>query len=367
MTESSSNGLGSHLVANTDEIVHRWYERWQRSSLRREDLSQAALKDLLGPQLHLIGQQLLDLERAEDPEQMWTITERLDPEERVGQDIAIEEVVLEYAIAVDVVRDWIEEREIDVPFREYSYFYASIFELVAESVRRYASHQAERVRADRAEYLAGVMHQLRTPLSVVAMQVDQLDPDAPATRTLKRNVGRVRALVDQILRLERFEPSELPVHPEEVAARDLAASIVADYRHDADRKGLRLEVDVDPALRMHVDKVLFADALGNFVHNAVKYTRAGRVRVDAVPGPDDVTVRVRDSGPGIPEEQRRTLFDRVQPGGAGGAGLGLRIAKRAARAMGGEVGVESEPGRGSLFWLRLPYRVRRREGAEQAA
>lgn len=201
--------LADELIHETDSIVQQWYERWCRTGRFQAGLSEAALKDKLPLQLRIVGEQLRQATRAEDPETMWKVTERLDPEERVEQDVPIEEVVQEYRIAVDTVRDWIEERRIEVPFTEYSYFYAAMFELTAESVRRYAAHQAERVRKDRGRYLAGLMHQLRTPLSALSMQVERLDrgelrPDAGSIAKLRQSLRRVTVLVDGVLRLERL-------------------------------------------------------------------------------------------------------------------------------------------------------------------
>jgi two-component system sensor histidine kinase SenX3 len=132
--------LGEELRDNHLALVERWYERRRAGDTPQHGVSEASLKDHLSPQLRLIGEQLLDLPAAENPGQMWKVTERLDPEERVSQEMPIEEVVQEYDLAIDVVRTWIEERGIEVSFLEYSYFYRSMFELTAESVRRYAEH-----------------------------------------------------------------------------------------------------------------------------------------------------------------------------------------------------------------------------------
>lgn len=356
--------LADELIARNGEIVQRWYEAWRASEHPHHEVSEAALKDHLAPQLRLIGEQLRDLAGAEDPERMWKVTERLTPEARVDQEIPIEELVQEYRLAVDVVRQWVEERRIEVPFRELSYFFGALFELTAESVRRYQAAEAARVARGRAEYLAGVMHQLRTPLGAVSLQVHRLqkagEPGEGALARLRRSTKRIRALVDGILRLERFRPSEQPVRPEEMSPARVIDEIMADHEAAAARKGLRFEAHVDRSCRMTLDPALFEDALGNLVENAVKYTDRGFVIVESDDCGDEVTFRVRDSGPGISEERRAGLFREIQPGTVNGTGLGLQIAQHAAEAQGGSITLESEVGRGSTFEVRLPRVVARR-------
>jgi hypothetical protein len=132
------------------------------------------LKDYLPAQLRLIGEQLRNLSTAEKPEVIWKLVERLNPELGIVQNIPIEEVVQEYCILVEVVRNWIEERTIDVPFSEYSYFYRAIFELTAESGRRYSIQQANIVSGERAKYPASLAHQMRGPLSSFSVLIDQV-------------------------------------------------------------------------------------------------------------------------------------------------------------------------------------------------
>jgi signal transduction histidine kinase len=354
--------LGEELVDRCDDIVQVWYDRWRQSHQQGSTVSEAALKDRLPVQLRLIGNQLRDLSTAEDPRSMWRVSSRLDPEERVAQDFSVAEVVQEYQLAVDVVRDQIAERRIEVTFDEYSYFFAAVFELAAESVQRYTAYQAHVVRQSRAEYLAGVMHQLRTPLATLSTQFALLTrtgrtPDAAFLARVNRAASRLQTLVDGILRVERYSTFEQPVHPQGLDAAPLVAAIMRDHEHLVPDTGFRYEFRVSPTLRISVDPDLFTDAMGNLVHNATKFTRAGFIIVEAEERGDRVLFRVRDSGTGIAPEQLGTLFKEVQPGGGVGTGLGLRIANHAVLSMGGTMGVESEPGKGSAFWFEIPIAV----------
>lgn len=100
------------------------------------------------------------------------------------------------------------------------------------------------------------------------------------------------------------------------------------------------------------------------MQNAVKFTPAGFVIVEAEQQRDDIIFRVRDSGPGISKRRQESLFREAQPGSAGGVGIGLQIAQHAASAMNGTIAVESQPGQGSTFWLRLPRVVAPKNAAE---
>lgn len=354
--------LGQELLAHHAEIVDRWYARWCDSPHLEDQVSEPEIKDKLPLQLRVLGEQLQKLSQAEDPAMLWTQPERLDPELRVGEGVPIEDVVLGYKLLVDVLRHWIRERGLDVAFAEYTYLFDAVFELVGESVRRYATYRAEQVARERAEYLAGLTHQMRSPLSALALGIqllEEVDPpvDPDLMERLHRNVHRLRVLVDGVMRLERFKPHELPVSPQPTHPARLIDEIMDDRAPEAARKGLRLVVHVDRTLRMTFDPELFRDALGNLVDNALRYTPSGFVQVEVEEEPDHILFKVRDSGPGVPPERYEELFSALYPDKPGSAGIGLTIVHRAVAAQGGEVGVESEPGRGSLFWFRLPRTV----------
>lgn len=360
--------LGELLCEHTEELVQRWFERWSRERPLHPDLPEAVLKDHLAIQLRAIGEAMAEAGSSqESPRELWERHGRLDPEQRVRDEVRIEEMVREYAFVVEEVRAWLDARGEQVSAHDYSFFSIAIFELAAESARRYAKFQAEQVARERSEYVAGIAHQLRTPISTLNLYVQQLArghgaPDSRALERLQRTMRRLTRLVDGILRLERFKPDEIPVHPETLAPAQVIDELVADYEHEASRKGLRLDVSVNRSARMQVDPDLLVDALGNLIQNAIKYTEKGFVRVALEEQEDGVVFKVEDSGPGIRPERQRELFHPVLPGQPGGVGLGLTIAFRAALAQGGTLELESEPGRGSTFVLRLPWVVHAREG-----
>jgi two-component system phosphate regulon sensor histidine kinase PhoR len=194
----------------------------------------------------------------------------------------------------------------------------------------------------------------------------------PLTPEQLHVVGRIRratqetiGVIQDLLALARVE-SAAGVERRAADAARLARESAEDYRAAAEAAGLALSIDVpaDP-LPVRADESRVRQVLGNLLSNALKYTPAGGVEVRArlreaggAPGPGRwVAVEVADTGVGIPAEERERVFEefhRAHPGQAPGAGIGLAIARRLARMLGGELTVASEVGRGSTFTLWLP-------------
>jgi len=355
--------FANELIENRDAIVQRWYEAWRKSRHPHPEIEETLLKDMLSEQLKLIGFQI-KANKSENTEDLWLIAKRLDPEERVIQKIPIEEVVQEYRIAVETVRCWIEEKEIEVSFKEYSYFYSAIFQLVAESVRRYSKFQHERISRDRSDYLARLTHQMRNPLSAISLNVgilSRMEIDQNASRAisiLDRNIRKLNLLINGVMRMERYKPEEIPVRPESLRPMVLLEEVMDEFEFDAAKKKLRLEISGNRSLRMEVDSNLLVDAFGNLIQNAIKYTEKGFVRVLVEEQNSNILFKVIDSGPGISKERQKDLFKPTKPGKPGGVGIGLSIAARAVAAQSGEIGVTSELGKGSTFWFYLPKKVK---------
>jgi len=359
--------LGDQLLRDTDELVERWYQRWLVEGPAVPDLSEAAIKDHLGAQFCVIANALHEGASSASARQLWQKTSRSDPEQRVRDDVPIEEVVREYGFVLDELRNWLAEQPTNFSFDEISFLFLAIFELAAESARRYAKYAASEETRRRSEYVAGIAHQLRTPVSTLRLDVQKIERShgavAPAELDrLRRTINRLGRLIEGVGRVERFGPGEMPVTPIEVRPAEVIDALIADYEHDAIQKGLRLEVVVNRSARMVADPDLLVDALGNLMQNAIKFTQRGFVRISVEDSDEVVVFRIEDSGPGISPDRQRELFRPVSPGKSGGMGLGLSIAHRAAEAQGGSIELRSEPGEGSTFVLRVPKEVRPRAG-----
>jgi len=237
---------------------------------------------------------------------------------------------------------------------------------VAETLSRTA------VNADRlkSEFLANMSHEIRTPLNSVLALSQLLRDGVPGPLTgdqrkyleiIMRNGHTLLRLIDDILDLSRIESGHLQVDIETVdIGREMAAIVEAlsplATAKDLDTS-LKLAPDLPPVL-CDVDRL--RQILTNLISNAIKFTEAGAVRVTAEARSAAVTVHVIDTGVGIPEAHLGRIFeefvqvDQTLARRQGGAGLGLAIARRLAKLMGGDIAVSSVVGSGSRFTLTLP-------------
>jgi len=221
-------------------------------------------------------------------------------------------------------------------------------------------------------FTADASHELRTPLTViqsvgeVALQED-LDASTYRDRigSMLEEVGRLSQLVDSLLTLTRADAGAIATRRKEIDASALAVRAVDDLRPLAEEK--RQDLTLTSAGEAHVlaDEPTLRLALVNLLDNAIKYSPPSGPIVVAIRVKDgEVLIEVADNGPGIPAEQAARVFDRFyradpsRSSRAGGAGLGLAIAKWAIEVNGGRIELESQEGRGSTFRLVLPRMTR---------
>lgn len=235
--------------------------------------------------------------------------------------------------------------------------------------------ELQRATESRVRLLRGITHDVKNPLGAARGYAELLEleikaPLHPAQRPLvegiQRSVDAALAILADLLDLARADSGGLAIRPAPVELGALAAAAAAAHRPAAEAAGHTLEVrrNAEP-LRLCTDAARVEQVLGNLLSNAVKYTPPpGRITVEyglddgAAGGAPCAVVRVSDTGPGIPPEQREAIFDeftRLREGGAQpGHGLGLAIARRIARLLGGELVVGDAQGGGARFELRLP-------------
>ncbi len=230
--------------------------------------------------------------------------------------------------------------------------------------------QQKRLAEQRREFVANVSHELRTPLSLIKGYTETLlagakeDPET-ATRFLQiidKHADRLTFLIEDLLTISKLESGQVIMNLHPTALYEVVAQVLEDLKAKAVERGTDLRNEVPEALRIHGDGDRLQQVISNLVDNAIKYGRpGGRVVVGARSLHEDIVEAwVADDGVGIPVEARERIFERfyrIDKGRSreqGGTGLGLSIVKHIVHAHGGEVRVESEPGRGSCFYFTLP-------------
>ena len=244
------------------------------------------------------------------------------------------------------------------------------------------SKQLAEASQHKSQFLANMSHELRTPLNAIIGVSEMLREDAEALKQdvepLDRVLGAARhllALINDILDLSKIEAGRMELHLESFALAPLIDGVIKTIEPLAAKSGNRVAVHCDPTIgTMHADQMRLRQALLNLMSNANKFTDRGTITIDArqrQEGTRDwVTISVADTGIGMTTEQMGKLFQEFSQADAsttrkyGGTGLGLAISKRFCQMMGGDITVESEPGRGSTFTIRLPRIVEApKEGA----
>jgi signal transduction histidine kinase len=240
----------------------------------------------------------------------------------------------------------------------------------AEELRAARDIAASANRA-KAEFLAVMSHELRTPLNAISGYVDMLnlgikgsltDEQREAMMRIQRNQQHLTALIDDVLSFAKIEEGRLAFAVRTVQLREVLEDVKSLLEPDLIKKDLALACDAcDSSVQVRADPEKLRQILVNLLANAVKFTdRAGRITVGAVRDGDTVRVSVRDTGIGIPAEQIARVFEPFFQVSGGmtrrypGVGLGLAIARDLARAMEGNVSIESRVGEGSTVTLSLP-------------
>jgi two-component system, NtrC family, sensor histidine kinase KinB len=220
----------------------------------------------------------------------------------------------------------------------------------------------------KSEFVMAASHELRTPLTGIGMSVDLLREHAAAGMTEKdqellatahEEVGRMKALINDLLDLAKIETGRILLDFGPVAVDELVAGVQQVFRGQLAEKGVQftaaLEKDL-PSIRADANKITWV--LTNLVSNALRHARhGGHIHVTAIPVGGQIHLAVQDDGPGIPPEYQVKIFQKfVQVKGreSGGTGLGLAICKEIVRAHGGTIWVESKPGQGSTFTFTIP-------------
>ncbi|MGQ0504344.1 MAG: hybrid sensor histidine kinase/response regulator [Myxococcaceae bacterium] len=225
----------------------------------------------------------------------------------------------------------------------------------------------------RDEFLAVASHELKTPLTPLALKLQKVSraldaspevESAPLMRKdaelLKRQVKRLSALVNDLLDVSRFASGHVRLDLEELDLCEVANDVCSRFEAEADRAGCPLDVTCATSVHGKWDRLRVEQMLTNLLSNAFKYGTGKPVRVEVSADATDARITVRDEGIGIAPPVLGKIFDKFERGVSdrhyGGLGLGLYVTRQIALAMGGSVSAESTLGQGANFEIRLPLR-----------
>jgi len=239
------------------------------------------------------------------------------------------------------------------------------------------NQQLQQASEYKSQFVASMSHELRTPLNAIIGLTDMMVSHAPrfGTEKAQEPLQRVHragthllGLINQVLDLSKIEAGKLELNPQTVQLAPLIEEVIGTARQLAEQNKNWLVVDAQENLgALTVDPMRLRQILLNLLSNACKFTKDGEVtlRTRKVPnGGHWIEFAVADTGIGMTPEQRAKLFAEFTQADAstaqrfGGTGLGLAITRKLARLMGGDVTVASEPGKGSVFTVRLPCQAK---------
>ena len=264
-----------------------------------------------------------------------------------------------------------------------------IFRPMEQAIRRAFAQSAESLfkaeAADRAksEFLANMSHEIRTPMNGVLGMAEllaktELTPRQKTfTDVIVKSGNALLTIINDILDFSKINAGQLTLDPAPFRLTEAVEDVATLVSARVAEKNLELIVRVDPRLPAHVvgDAGRFRQIVTNLVGNAVKFTEKGHVLIDVggetVNDVVQLRLRVEDTGIGIPAEKLQNVFEKfAQVDGSStrrheGTGLGLAIAARLVDLMGGKIGVESEIGRGSVFWFAVPVPAHQQDARDE--
>jgi signal transduction histidine kinase len=367
--------LAAALRARSDTIIQAWETSVRQMLPAADELTLQQLRNSLPSVL----QEMADALASDKPYDTRELIEgsKSHGMTRFHEDYNVRELIVEYRLLRRIIIEQVWgalHQGLDT--RSAIALNMAVDAVLQGGVGTFTDHQQQQIKASteiQSRYLSFLSHDVRNHLNqalfhlqLLAARLARAPENADTVESIqsaKRAILQTTAGMDQLLQAEqlRHQPDDVNAHT--VDLHLLLSEIAQQCLHQAQSKGLKLEVDVPGEAQVTSDEGLLTLVLQNLLGNAVKYSSRGTVKITANNGLDGNTaswvLSVSDEGPGIPPDNVTNLFDAFKRGdtyGKPGMGLGLTIATHATRLLGGELKIESELNVGSTFRLVLPNR-----------
>ncbi|MBX3075913.1 hypothetical protein KF728_20700 [Candidatus Obscuribacterales bacterium] len=271
-----------------------------------------------------------------------------------------------------------KNRQLESLYAEVRALNNSLEERVARRTAELANARDEAIAAHelKSQFITNISHEIRTPMSGILglselLVSETTGQEHETAEFIHKSAKTLMTLVNDLLDMSRLEAGKLELVEEDFRVDSIVDGVFDSFSASAAQKGIVLDKKIDALLdcTVHGAACRIRQVLNNLVHNAIKFSDKGTVKVDATIQNRDgdtafVRFAVQDQGPGISVENQKRLFNLfVQVDGSmtrrhGGTGLGLALSKRLVELMKGSIGVESREGEGSTFWFSVPMQVK---------
>lgn len=248
---------------------------------------------------------------------------------------------------------------------------------------KYAKDKAEELNRLKSNFLSNISHEIRTPLNSILglsnyLMHNQADKDTiEFANIINASGNKLLETLNQIIDLSRIEAGNIEVSRETFNVNEILLGIQSIYISSAEEKNLKFEVRIGKPIEMFSDKKMLKSILNNIVSNAIKYTNAGVVTIEAekviIEDAEWSLITVKDTGIGIPDNQKKQIFESFRQLSEGwgrkfeGLGLGLTIARKYLKILGGFIDFQSEEGSGTTFKIFVPHTIVEQDDLNQYA